>query len=76
MRALASAILLFIPNVFGLGVGPWFVGRLSDALVPTYGVNSLGTALLWVVVIGNVWSTLHYILAARTLREDLRAKDL
>jgi predicted MFS family arabinose efflux permease len=75
MRAMASAILLFILNMIGLGLGPWFVGMLSDALVPAYGVNSLGTALLWVVVVGNIWSMLHYMLAARTLREDLRAKD-
>jgi sugar phosphate permease len=75
MRALASAILLFILNMIGLGLGPWFVGMLSDALAPTYGVDSLGTALLWVVVVGNAWSTLHYLLAARTLREDLGAKD-
>ncbi len=75
MRAMASAILLFILNMIGLGLGPWFVGMLSDALVPAYGVNSLGTSLLWVVVIGNVWSTLHYLLAARTLRDDLGAKQ-
>jgi len=76
MRALASAILLFILNMIGLGLGPWFVGVLSDALVPAYGVKSLGTSLLWVVVVGNAWSTTHYLLAARTLREDLRAKEL
>ncbi len=75
MRALASAILLFILNMIGLGLGPWFVGLLSDALVPAYGIRSLGTSLLWVVIVGNAWSTLHYLLAARTLREDLRAKD-
>ena len=76
MRALASAVLLLILNLIGLGLGPWFVGVLSDALAPTYGKESLGTALLWVVVVGNAWSTIHYLLAARTLREDLRAKDL
>ena len=75
MRAMASAILLFILNMIGLGLGPWFVGLLSDALAPAYGVGSLGTALLWVVVVGNAWSTVHYLLAARTLREDLGAKD-
>ncbi|MFP8879699.1 MAG: MFS transporter [Myxococcota bacterium] len=75
MRAMASAILLFILNMIGLGLGPWFVGVLSDALVPSYGVDSLGTSLLWVVVVGNAWSTVHYVLAARTLREDLGMKD-
>ena len=37
MRALASAILLFIINLIGLGLGPWFVGMISDALKPAYG---------------------------------------
>ncbi len=75
MRALASAILLFILNLIGLGLGPQLVGFLSDLLAPRYGVDSVRYALLYVVVIGAAWSTLHYALAARTLREDLRAKD-
>ena len=32
MRALASAILFFILNLIGLGMGPWAVGFLSDQL--------------------------------------------
>jgi MFS family permease len=75
MRALASAILLFILNLIGLGMGPWFVGLLSDFLHPSLGSDALGRSLLWVVVVGNSWATLHYVLAARTLREDLQAKD-
>ena len=75
MRAMASAILLFILNMIGLGLGPWFVGFLSDLLAPEYGKASLGTSLLWVVVLGNAWSTVHYALAARTLRDDLNAKN-
>jgi len=75
MRALASAILLFIINLIGLGMGPWFVGMLSDALKPSYGVDSIRYALLGTVVVGAAWSAVHYLLAARTLAEDLRAKD-
>ena len=75
MRALASAILLFIINLIGLGMGPWFVGMLSDALKPSYGVDSIRYALLGTVVVGAAWSSVHYLLAARTLAEDLRAKD-
>jgi hypothetical protein len=75
MRSMASAILLFILNLIGLGLGPWFIGIISDSLAPSQGIRSLGTALLWVVVAGNAWAALHYLLAARTLREDLRAKD-
>ncbi len=75
MRALASAILLFIINLIGLGLGPLFVGFLSDTLEPSLGVESIRYALLSVVVIGNAWSVVHYFLAARTLRADLKAKD-
>ena len=49
-------------------------GMLSDYLKPTYGDESVRYALLWVVVIGATWATLHYVLAARTLRRDLEAK--
>ena len=75
MRALASAILLFIINLIGLGLGPWFVGMLSDALKPDYGVDAIRYALLVTVVIGSAWSSVHYLLAARTLETDLAAKD-
>jgi predicted MFS family arabinose efflux permease len=75
MRALASALLLFIINLIGLGLGPWFVGMLSDALKPSYGVDSIRYALLVTVVVGAAWSSVHYLLASRTLAEDLRAKE-
>ncbi len=75
MRALASAILLFIINLIGLGFGPQGVGLLSDVLQPEFGVESLRYALLITVVTFAAWSVVHYALAARTLREDLQAKD-
>ncbi len=75
MRALASAILLFVINMIGLGGGPTFVGWLSDQLEPSFGVEAVRWALLLTVVAGALWSTLHYALAARTVREDLGARD-
>ena len=63
-----------IINLIGLGLGPTVVGILSEQLKPTYGDESVRYALLWVVVIGAAWATLHYLLAARTLRQDLEAK--
>jgi len=71
MRALASAVLLFIINLVGLGLGPLVLGALSDALAPRLGIESLRYAIVIVAVVGNVWSALHYMLAARTLRHDL-----
>jgi MFS family permease len=75
MRAVASAILLFIINLIGLGFGPQGVGFLSDLLAPSFGVESLRYALLTVVVVFACWSVLEYTLAARTLREDLESRD-
>jgi MFS family permease len=75
MRALASSLLLFIINLIGLGLGPWFVGMLSDALKPSYGVDSIRYALLGTVAVGATWASVHYLLASRTLAADLRAKD-
>jgi MFS family permease len=73
MRAQAAAVLLLILNLIGMGLGPQFVGLLSDLLAPRLGAESLRWALLGTVVAGALWSTVHYVLAARTLREDLRA---
>ncbi|MDE0511878.1 MAG: MFS transporter [Gammaproteobacteria bacterium] len=75
MRSLASAILLFILNLIGLGLGPVFAGFLSDLLRPGYGEESIRYSLLFLAVVGNLWSALHYYLASKTLREDLGAKD-
>lgn len=74
MRATASAILLFVLNLIGLGLGPVFAGMLSDGLRPTYGEESIRYSLLFLAVGGNLWSAFHYYMASRTLRVDLNAK--
>ncbi|MEM7077557.1 MAG: MFS transporter [Pseudomonadota bacterium] len=71
MRALASAILFFILNLIGLGLGPWAVGILSDYLEPTLGQESLRHAMLYLLPAAMTWSVLHFYLASRTLPEDL-----
>jgi MFS family permease len=73
MRAQAAAVLLLILNLIGMGLGPQFVGLLSDLLAPRLGVESLRWSLLGTIVVGALWSALHYLQAAKTLREDLRA---
>lgn len=71
MRALSSAILFFILNIIGLGLGPLLVGLLSDALLPQFGDHSLRQAMLYLLPGVMAWSTLHFFFAARSLREDL-----
>lgn len=71
MRSLASAIMLFINNIVGLGVGPLSIGIMSDYLTPLYGVRGLGYALACFILIG-IWGNLHYFIAARSLKTDIR----
>jgi MFS family permease len=66
MRALAAALLLFLGNLVGLGLGPQLIGLLSDAFSARFGADALRYALLMVVPIG-LWGAYHYLLAARTL---------
>jgi len=72
MRTTASAILLFIINIIGMGFGPQTVGIISDFLNAAYGQESLRYALL-IVGFVNLWSATHFYLASRTLRADLAA---
>lgn len=70
MRAMASAVLFFIVNLIGLGLGPTLVGVISDALVATRGADSLRYAIV-VTFCFNFWSAAHYWLASRHLKSDL-----
>ncbi len=71
MRALASAVLFLILNLIGMGLGPLLVGMLSDHLQPELGQHSLRQAMLYLLPIVMTWSTVHFFLASRSLREDL-----
>jgi hypothetical protein len=44
-RATAAALMIFIQNLLGLGIGPLAVGALSDALAPEFGARALGVAM-------------------------------
>ncbi|OWK31002.1 spinster family MFS transporter [Sphingomonas dokdonensis] len=69
-RATASAILLLMFNLVGLGCGPLVIGMISDALAPAYGVASLRFALLWVLPFAVVAAVAQYRMA-RDVRADL-----
>lgn len=72
MRALASAIVLFVLNIIGMGFGPQLVGIMSDWFAPEYGKESLRMSLL-VLSFLNLWCAYHYFTAARTLEADINA---
>ncbi len=70
MRAMASAVMLFIINLIGLGLGPLAIGVLSDLFTPYFADASLR----WALVVGslvNLWAFFHFVMAARTVREEL-----
>lgn len=70
MRAFTSAVLFFVLNLIGLGLGPLTTGLISDALAADYGVNSLRYAMVIVSLIGTVSAVLFY-LASRHLPAEL-----
>lgn len=78
-RAVASALLLFIINLIGLGLGPYLAGIGSDHLRQFFlesgrtEAEAYGEGLRWslrLVVVVNLWSAVHYFLATRTLRQE------
>ncbi len=73
MRAMASAVLFFVLNLIGLGLGPLFVGLISDALAPTLGDDSLRYALAIASCMG-VLSAICFMLASRHLLKDLNER--
>ncbi len=73
MRALTSAILFFVLNLIGLGMGPLTAGLLSDHFTSIYGEDGLRYAMLVVGLISSV-GILFFVLAARRIPLDLAAK--
>ena len=75
MRATAAAILLFIVNLVGAGLGPFIVGFLTDMFAPQYGQEAIRYSLLTVAMTGVVGAVLLW-LSSRHLEADLaRARD-
>jgi len=70
MRATATAILMLFTNLLGGGLGPYFVGWLSDQLVDQYGERSLAIALSTLIVFA-FWGGLHFFMANRHLVDDV-----
>jgi predicted MFS family arabinose efflux permease len=70
MRAMASAILYFVLNLIGLGLGPLTVGILSDLFVEPFGDNNLRYAMATALTIGFL-GTYFLWMGTRSLERDL-----
>ena len=75
MRAVASALLLFILNSVGLGLGPLFAGMLSDMFEGSFGADSMRYSLLCLAFVAGPWSAWHYFAASRHIEGDLARAD-
>jgi MFS family permease len=70
MRAVTSAILLFVLNVIGLGLGPLLTGIASDFLAPLAGDQNLRWAMALTACVGAL-AILAFLFALRLLPADL-----
>ncbi len=73
MRATSSAILLFILNAIGLGLGPLSVGLLSDLLATSFGLGD-AEGVRWALIASSLLALGTFALfwtAKRTVRVDM-----
>lgn len=70
MRSTAAALMLFVINLVGLGLGPLLVGVLSDVLKPAFAEHAERYALLIFSAL-NIWGAYYYWIAPKTLKADL-----
>jgi MFS family permease len=72
MRATAAAILLFIINLIGLGLGPLAVGLLSDYFNKGMGMGP-AEGVRWALIASTLFGLIAFVcfwMARRTIRED------
>lgn len=70
-RAMAAAVNMLAINLIAYGLGPLAVGMASDALHGMLGDQSLRYSILTVVVIAYSWAAVHFLLAAKTVNQEI-----
>lgn len=76
MRATASAILLFVVNMIGAGLGPLAIGLLNDYVFgPIYGDEAIRYSILVIGLVGGLASILFWQ-ASKSLNADLARRDI
>jgi predicted MFS family arabinose efflux permease len=71
IRATASAVLLLMTALIGMGGGPFLIGWLSDMLKPAWHGEALRYSLLSVTAVTGTWVCVHYVFILRYLAERL-----
>jgi MFS family permease len=70
-RATAAALILFVINLIGMGLGPLAVGTLSDVLASNMGEAQ---GLRWAMALGSTFgfiSMFCFYKASRTIRDEI-----
>jgi MFS family permease len=65
-QPVASAMLALVMSLVGMGLGPLFVGVMSEWLFAVHGESSLRYALV-VLQVGGLWGALYFYAAGRHL---------
>jgi MFS family permease len=65
LRGTASAIFLFVNSLVGAGLGPLYVGTISDLLKPAYGIESLRFGLMALAPIALSASAVQLMIVRR-----------
>ena len=71
MRSTSVAIQLLIVNLIGGVIGPWVIGRASDALRPEYGEAGIRHAMWILIGISACLASVFYFATSLTLRRDI-----
>ncbi len=71
MRSTSVALQLLIVNLIGGTIGPWAVGRASDALRPEYGEAGIRHAMWVTVVVCTLLASVFYFATSFRLRENM-----
>lgn len=69
MRPMATAVIMFLFNLIGLGLGPLIVGGLSDFMAPGEGSDSLRYALAIIQAVG-LWGAVHFWIAGQKVKDQ------
>jgi MFS family permease len=71
IRAMSVAVFFFFTNLIGMGAGPLVVGFVSDISSQFFGEDSLRYSLMMVAPVAVLWSSIHYMISARTVVREL-----
>lgn len=75
MRSTSIALIFFLANLIGFGLGPLAVGGMSDLLAVKFMDESLRYASL-LFAPGYVWVAFYYWRAGQSIEEDIRAVEV